>query len=95
VRHALGSHSITPSLDFDQDITLQQAPTAPRQESYTIKTIPSSFSPPSTAHRTPPTADRIPHTADRIPPNDNLRHWEKLYEGLDELAPAQPETLII
>ncbi len=95
VRHALGSHSITPSLDFDQDITLQQAPTAPRQESYTIKTIPSSFSPPSTAHRTPPTADRIPHTADRIPPNDNLRHWEKLYEGLDELAPAQPEALII
>jgi DNA mismatch repair protein MutL len=81
VRHALGSHSITPSLDFDQDITLQQAPTAPRQESYTIKTIPSSFSPPSTAHRTPP--------------NDNLRHWEKLYEGLDELAPAQPEALII
>lgn len=95
VRHALGSHSITPSLDFDQDITLQQAPTAPRQESYTIKTIPSSFSPPPTADRPLPTADRRPHTADRLPPTDNLRHWEKLYEGLDELAPAQPETLII
>ncbi len=95
VRHALGSHSITPSLDFDQDITLQQAPTAPRQESYTIKTIPSSFSPPPTADRPLPTADRRPHTADRLPPTDNLRHWEKLYEGLDELAPAQPEALII
>lgn len=95
VRHALGSHSITPSLDFDQDITLQQAPAAPRQESYTIKTIPSSFSPPSTVHRPPPTADRLPHTADRRPPTDNLRHWEKLYEGLDELAPTQPEALII
>lgn len=95
VRHALGSHSITPSLDFDQDITLQQAPAAPRQESYTIKTIPSSFSPPSTVHRPPPTADRLPHTADRLPPTDNLRHWEKLYEGLDELAPTQPEALII
>lgn len=88
VRHALGSHSITPSLDFDQDITLQQAPTAPRQESYTIKTIPSSFSAPPNANRPLPTADRQLHT-------DNLRHWEKLYQGLDEPATAQPEAVII
>jgi DNA mismatch repair protein MutL len=85
VRHALGSHSVTPSLDFDQDITLQQAPSPPRQDAYTINTVASSFS--------PSPDNRPPHTADRTPHTDNLRHWEKLYEGLDE--PAQPESVII
>lgn len=92
VRHALGSHSITPSLDFDQDITLQQAPSPARQDAYTIKTVSSSFSP-SPDNRPLPTADRPPYTADRPPHTDNLRHWEKLYEGLDE--PAQQESVII
>jgi len=94
VRHALGSHSITPSLDFDQDITLQQAPSAPRQDAYTIKTVSSSFSP-QPDNRPLPTTDRPPYTAHRPPTNDNLRHWEKLYEGLDEPAPAQQESVII
>lgn len=92
VRHALGSHSITPSLDFDQDITLQQAPSPARQDAYTIKTVSSSFSP-SPDNRPPHAADRPPHTADRPTHTDNLRHWEKLYEGLDE--PAQQESVII
>lgn len=81
VRHALGSHSITPSLDFDQENNLSIVPPMmPRQESFTIKTIPSSFSAPRPGDSPASGAEAQRHS-------DNLRNWEKLYEGLDEFVP--------
>ncbi len=77
VRHALGSHSITPTLDFDQDNNLSVVPPMPerKESSFTVKTVPSSFS-------APPAPGAASEEAVRRA--ENLRHWEKLYEGLNE-----------
>lgn len=86
VRHALGSHSITPSLDFDQDNNRSIVPPMmPRQDSFTIKTVPSSFS-------TPRNEDSVYSGEEAKRQSDNLRNWEKLYEGLDEFIPAPPDS---
>ncbi len=90
VRHALGSHSITPALDFDQDSNLAVVPPmSSKRESPTIKTVPSSFS-------TEPTQTGFSGFRDDTRRRaDNLKNWEKLYEGLDELVPepvSSPEA---
>jgi DNA mismatch repair protein MutL len=71
VRHALGSHNITPTLDFEQEQAFSAMP--------------------STQHRfRQDTADRA-RTNDYRPArdldddrrqDDNLRNWQKLYEGM-------------
>ncbi len=76
VRHALGQHSITPMLDFDQEGSFniqtqpQQRPSIPKEQSsvaspknYTERS--SSFSKPSSLE------------------SSNLKNWEKLYDGLE------------
>ncbi|MEM1321358.1 MAG: DNA mismatch repair endonuclease MutL [Bacteroidota bacterium] len=71
VRHALGQHSITPSLDFEQDVNFT-SPVSSR--SGKAAKVPD-FKTPSSAPRQP--------TASPAEAN-NLRNWQKLYEGLDE-----------
>ncbi len=72
VRHALGSHNVTPTLDFEQDSGfvssrnhVPQHPSAPR----TISEYPSGASGSSSG-------DERRH-------DNNLRNWQRLYEGLD------------
>jgi DNA mismatch repair protein MutL len=80
VRHALGQHSITPRLDFGQETTFQMyaAATAAKINPTLEKEIPqkntsSKKNEPSSTKKNPPTPL----------PNDNLRNWRVLYEGLD------------
>ncbi|MFN0175065.1 MAG: DNA mismatch repair endonuclease MutL [Saprospiraceae bacterium] len=72
VRHALGSHNVTPTLDFEQEPAFQQRlapPTVlrPEREANSV----GSYRPP----RPEPGEDAARHAS-------NLEHWQKLYEGL-------------
>jgi DNA mismatch repair protein MutL len=80
VRHALGSHNVTPTLDFDQDQGfISPRMTQPIPPPTTISDIPSRSTPPPSAR---PQANS---------PRDesNLRHWQRLYEGLDLVKKAE------
>ena len=91
VRHALGSHNVTPTLDFEQEPAFQQRlapPTAMRPERETDSV--GSYRP----SRPEPGEDSARHAS-------NLEHWQKLYEGLQlfgeksaaEIAENGEETL--
>lgn len=79
VRHALGQHSITPTLDFEQETsfsTFQTQASAPKNQN----TLSSSF------NNTPPANSNMKPSfkVEKTPLQEsNLRNWEKLYEGLD------------
>ncbi|MCR9050811.1 MAG: DNA mismatch repair endonuclease MutL [bacterium] len=86
VRHALGQYNVMPSLDFEQDPTFSQpAPIRPRSEAPTgtgsVK--PSGGSSPA-AGQGEASSDASRHAS-------NLKHWQDVYEGLDEFD-AQPEA---
>ncbi|HLP95322.1 MAG TPA: DNA mismatch repair endonuclease MutL [Saprospiraceae bacterium] len=73
VRHALGSHNVTPTLDFEQEPAFQQRLTPapvlrPERESHSVGTYrPSKFDDDEPTGR---------HAS-------NLENWEKLYKGLE------------
>lgn len=72
VRHALGTHNVTPTLDFEQEPAFQQrlAPPPnlrPEREAVSVGTYRPS--------RPEPGEDESRHAS-------NLEHWQKLYEGL-------------
>ncbi|MEK7254668.1 MAG: DNA mismatch repair endonuclease MutL [Bacteroidota bacterium] len=91
VRHALGRHNITPTLDFEQEASF--SPTQnfglgfqmPRQEDFerelsqTVNTF-GKASPPSTENfersSSQPSFDQRE--------SNNLKNWQKLFEGLEE-----------
>ncbi len=79
VRHALGTHNITPSLDFEQEPAFQSTPTR----------TPSLNRPADNAG-----SGSDYHPDDRRQQN-NLRNWQRAYEGLDMFAPnngSDPST---
>lgn len=84
-RHALGRHSITPTLDFDDETALASVRIATQQPSVNhITTIPS----------------RAFEQEDNRRQQNNLENWEKLYAGLeqnytDELPEELPTSLTI
>lgn len=73
VRHALGSHNVTPTLDFEQEPAFQQRLTPP-----------PTLSPPrdnnSVGNYRP---ERPADTEGAARHASNLEHWEKLYKGLE------------
>lgn len=69
VRHALGTHNITPSLDFEQEPAFQSSPVRP-------PTLHSGQEPPSEV-RDYPRGERSALDS------NNLRNWQRLYEGLE------------
>ena len=77
VRHALGTHNITPTLDFDQEPAFQSTPTRT-----------------PTLHRP---ADGPVSVGDYRPDDqrqqNNLRNWQRAYEGLDLFVSADAEKL--
>jgi DNA mismatch repair protein MutL len=86
VRHALGSHNITPSLDFEQENSLPDMSGhypnhTPRQDHHTGSTHNPNMS------------------SDQRRQQDNLRNWQQLYQGFssDESTghDDQQATLII
>lgn len=79
VRHALGSHNITPTLDFEQEPAFQPTPVR------TPSLRPGNESSGSVRDYSRP--DR-PESLDQ----SNLRNWQRLYEGL-ELIGQQPQSV--
>ncbi len=77
VRHALGTHNITPTLDFDQEPAFQSTPTRT-----------------PTLHRP---AEGPASVGDYRPDDqrqqNNLRNWQRAYEGLDLFVSADAEKL--
>lgn len=85
VRHALGQYNVMPSLDFEQDPTFSQpAPIRPRPEAPTgtgkVRTGGSS-----------PAAGHGEASSDAGRHASNLKHWQDVYEGLDEFD-SEPEV---
>jgi DNA mismatch repair protein MutL len=81
IRHALGSHNITPTLDFDQETSFNATPTninqyrteRPRTDSV------GSYRDSSGNGGNAPKVTGDAATRD----NNNLRNWQRLYEGLE------------
>ncbi|HRI61950.1 MAG TPA: DNA mismatch repair endonuclease MutL [Saprospiraceae bacterium] len=71
VRHALGSHNVTPTLDFEQEPAFQATPT---------KT--PSLRPETGQHTSVGDYSR-PKQDDDDRHTNNLQHWKTLYEGLE------------
>ena len=82
VRHALGSHNVTPTLDFEQEPAFQATPTK------TPSLRPEPERPASVGDYSRPRPDG---DNDRRH-EDNLRHWQRLYEGLDLVEKAGTST---
>lgn len=88
VRHALGQYSVTPTLDFSQEggLRISDIPSSP-QTTY-LETIRSNFSlqddkkQERSSGGTSSGGNFNFTNSDRLQSN-NLRNWEKLYEGLD------------
>jgi len=87
VRHALGQYSITPTLNFEQEVSMNVLPvmkpkTADRQAGQESRfESRSSSGNPTTGKNT---SSAKPSSPSRLE-SSNLRNWQKLYEGLDEL----------
>lgn len=73
VRHALGSHNVTPTLDFEQEPAFQQRLTPP-------PTLNAPRDSHSVGNYRP---ERPADTEDAARHASNLEHWEKLYKGLE------------
>jgi DNA mismatch repair protein MutL len=71
VRHALGSHNITPTLDFEQEPAFQSFPTP-------TPPIRSEQSAPSKVGDIRSSNDKQSEHRHQ----DNLRNWQRLYEGM-------------
>lgn len=80
VRHALGQHSMMPSIDFDQDPIISNpgyGQPGNRGAADTSWTIPGN-----SMHRT----EEVPREVQRRAQN-NLENWETLYKGLENYEP--------
>lgn len=86
VRHALGQYNVMPSLDFEQDPTFSQpAPIRPRSEAPTgTSNVKSSGGSSLATGQGEASSDAGRHAS-------NLKHWQDVYEGLDEFD-AEPEA---
>lgn len=93
VRHALGQYSITPTLDFDQEIGLSMPDIAVVSPDNTyVETIPSRFSmsendytsdSPKKQQSGSSSSGSINFSNPDKLQASNLRNWQQLYEGLD------------
>ena len=84
VRHALGQHNVTPTLDFDQDpglhhMTSQAYRPFPQQQEHNASTAPATRSGSGVPNYTTPEKRAA----------SNLQHWEKLFEVA---LPQEEET---
>ncbi|MFT5168930.1 MAG: DNA mismatch repair protein MutL, partial [Saprospiraceae bacterium] len=75
IRHALGQYSITPTLDFDQEINFSTYIPRP-----TDSTVEQNYTKASSKANDP---DNFKKPLTPLE-NTNLKNWDKLYEGLDE-----------
>ncbi len=83
VKHALGQYSITPSLDFNQEVSFDNV-LANKRLKADNNGSPKSFSGSDSS-------TAIPTVNKSRPQNDNLKHWQKLYDGLDAFDQPQEQ----
>ncbi len=90
VRHALGQYSITPSLDFEQEISMtkssmgKMSPISKPTQTQTFKSGASATGGNSGSHSPKPTQLE----------SSNLRNWKKLYDGLEEFDDSKKENTV-
>jgi len=75
VRHALGSHNVTPTLDFEQEQSFMGGPVA-------TPTL-SRPQPPRSVGEYAGSNSPRPNVEEAQRHADNLRNWRRLYEGLE------------
>ena len=83
VRHALGQYSITPTLDFEQEVSFtnnlaSSKAERPASSNTTIGSMGAGSAPP----RKP--TDRLE--------SSNLRNWQEIYKGLDDFGEQENDT---
>lgn len=86
VRHTLGQHSVMPTLDFDQDPTFSKPGTLitrPRPEH-----SPSAGSSGSVSSSS---GGSSPSVQDHQRQANNLKHWQRIYDGLDDAGVPEGE----
>ena len=76
VRHALGSHNVTPTLDFEQEQSFMGSPTR-------TPTLSSRPDAPQSVGEHPGSGSSRTSPAEAQRHADNLRNWRRLYEGLE------------
>ena len=85
VRHALGTNAITPTLDFDQNVNfasgLSSKPAPKQSEVYETRVSKASSG-------AKPSGGKSQSSKD----SSNLKHWEKLYDGLEEFDEEDSTT---
>ena len=91
IRHALGQYSITPTLDFDQEINFSTY--TPTRTEHPPE---QNFTKASSKANAPDNFQKKPSALD----NSNLKNWEKLYDGLGDFdktvdgnTPSEPITI--
>ncbi len=82
VRHALGRHSITPTLDFDDDTSLGSVQIA----------APSQKQPPTNTGTFSSKINLDAAPSEQIRAQHNLENWEKLYAGLSDADPEEENS---
>lgn len=85
VRHALGQYSITPTLDFEQEVSMTKSSIgkmSPNTEPRQTQTFKSGAS--AGAGNNAPTPSKLE--------SSNLRNWKKLYDGLEEFDESKEKT---
>lgn len=75
VRHALGSHNVMPTIDFEQEVSFTPTLASPSRIREGVAISPNSRGGRSSAPILP-ASESERH-------ENNLRNWQKLYEGLD------------
>ncbi len=87
-KHALGQYSITPTLDFEQDRQITQAytqgETNQRDASAKMHWDPSSQSAKSSQIQRSNSTASNPAASNSLD-SQNIKNWEKLYKGLEEI----------
>ncbi len=77
VRHALGQYSITPTLDFEQEVSFTGNYSSPQNEvAPSNPTISSSGNGKSAPNSVSPSSNDVRQ-------GNNLRNWQELYQGLE------------
>lgn len=88
IRHALGRHSVMPTLDFEAENTIE-VPHRPTPKGNGPTTLPSALN--NSGSDSGSRSASQPGSESRRQAN-NLRNWETLYEGLEETEAAPAET---
>lgn len=85
VRHALGQYSITPTLDFEQEIAITKSSSDFGRSRPNVQSN-------SVGSKVNSNANNASNSNPSNRESSNLRNWQKLYDGLDEFDKEEPSV---